>query len=504
MGVYSKLYNTKPLMISSFKQGRNEACLCGSGLKYKKCCGTGKVLPFSSSVEDFEWQKIRRTEGKLVDGHLIPYIRKKNPYVEEIQQAWECFLEDCPEINEAEGEILHLQLFLPWYLFDRSIINEAYLSDDNSLRSSTIAQQYLEENSQKLSSYEKDFLKEIDSTYHSFYQVLEVVPQRCIRVRDILLQTDHVLKEKKGTEYLQVGSIIFNRILTLNGQSIGIGCGPRIINFDYFPALLKLRQDCEKELGHPLTSKDLRGQFADIVRMVYLKWAYAPRKPLKLANTDGDPIEWCKVHFKLKVSLDQALEKLAKLTLQDSVEELLEMAEHNESGEISRIDFPWQKKGNKINKSWTNTILGKIILEDDNLFIEVNSRQRAEKIRKTIEKLMGNQAVYKVTRLELPLEEPEEKEEDLEDALSSEDLMSLPGVQQEIKRMATRHWKEWLNESLPALNDQTPRQAVKSSQGRELLEALLKEFEGSSQKWPDNLMNPPVALLRQKLGLEES
>jgi len=33
-----------PAPIASTKVGRNEPCHCGSGKKYKKCCGSNKVL----------------------------------------------------------------------------------------------------------------------------------------------------------------------------------------------------------------------------------------------------------------------------------------------------------------------------------------------------------------------------------------------------------------------------------------------------------------------------
>lgn len=39
-GMFStKSYRNKPSLMPPNSQGRNEPCLCGSGLKYKKCCG---------------------------------------------------------------------------------------------------------------------------------------------------------------------------------------------------------------------------------------------------------------------------------------------------------------------------------------------------------------------------------------------------------------------------------------------------------------------------------
>ena len=56
-----------------------------------------------------------------------------------------------------------------------------------------------------------------------------------------------------------------------------------------------------------------------------------------------------------------------------------------------------------------------------------------------------------------------------------------------------QHWENWLDERLPALNNQTPRQAARTAAGRKRLEALLAEFE-----WRGGA---PVQQLRDALKL---
>ena len=43
--------------------------------------------------------------------------------------------------------------------------------------------------------------------------------------------------------------------------------------------------------------------------------------------------------------------------------------------------------------------------------------------------------------------------------------------------MILKHWEGWVDLKLPALNNQAPRQAIKTSDGREAVEALLSEAE---------------------------
>lgn len=63
------------------------------------------------------------------------------------------------------------------------------------------------------------------------------------------------------------------------------------------------------------------------------------------------------------------------------------------------------------------------------------------------------------------------------------------------------HYRQWLHEKLPALNGKTPLQAVKTKNGREKVEALLRDFE--LRKTDANLPVDPSIFdeLRERLGL---
>jgi hypothetical protein len=39
------------------------------------------------------------------------------------------------------------------------------------------------------------------------------------------------------------------------------------------------------------------------------------------------------------------------------------------------------------------------------------------------------------------------------------------------------HWEGWINQKIPALGGKTPKEAVKSADGREAVEALLRDAE---------------------------
>jgi len=44
-----------------------------------------------------------------------------------------------------------------------------------------------------------------------------------------------------------------------------------------------------------------------------------------------------------------------------------------------------------------------------------------------------------------------------------------------------RHCREWLTEKIPALGGKTPKQAIRSKNGREQVKELLKSFENTEE-----------------------
>jgi hypothetical protein len=81
--------------------------------------------------------------------------------------------------------------------------------------------------------------------------------------------------------------------------------------------------------------------------------------------------------------------------------------------------------------------------------------------------------------------------------------MNHPEVQAHTKKMMEEHWKNWFDQPIPALKGKTPRQAAKTKEGRERLEALLVEYETRDRRSAkENLIGPDVAALRRELGMD--
>jgi hypothetical protein len=62
-------------------------------------------------------------------------------------------------------------------------------------------------------------------------------------------------------------------------------------------------------------------------------------------------------------------------------------------------------------------------------------------------------------------------------------------------------WDYWFDHPILMLDDQTPREVIKSKEGRQKLEGLLVHYEKQNKNSPANFLKMDVEYLRKGLGL---
>lgn len=482
------------------KIGRNDECSCGSGKKYKKCCSTTS----NATVFDLAWQNLRQTEGRVVDQHLMPYVTTTlSPDV--LKTAIEDLFPELPE--EIEEHFL-IQFVIPWVLFNWIPDEDFGLSNFNAEQ--TIAINYLNSSQNKLNSIEKRFIQAMDNTYYSFYCIMEVEHDKSLTVKDLLLGSTHIIKEKQGTHYLKRGDIVFSRLLSLDEQSIFIGMAPLVIPVKYQTNLIDFREWLiEENDNNPLTPDALRIELnLDLFDYFFetLEYLHSNPRPT-LVNTDGDLILFSKSHFKLDISIEETLNCLLPLALLKKSDQIIESAKRDKKGQIKSLEFPWLIKGNKKHKDWENTIMGHVTIQKNKLILGTNSEKRTQKGKKLLTKYLGDNIHFQQTLMET-LEQkmnslPYNNEEQTK---TSQDLLQLPEVQEQIKQMAKKHWENWFDSPIPVLNNQTPREAAKTISGRERLEALLLHYERNDHEKNDTIhhFKADIQYIRATLNLQDA
>jgi len=484
------------------KTGRNYPCPCGSGKKYKKCCLAILPSPNTSKVIDLAWHKLRQLEGTLLDQHLIPYAMEELPEDVMSYAALDCLPDELPEM--LDKELLFNNFFLPWYIFN-------WIPDDDFCihsfePKSTLAKNYLNLHERELKSQERRFIEAMNETYYSFYCVLEIEKEQSLLVKDILLGTTHTVKERQGTYQIKRGDLLFSRILTLDDLSIFVGMAPFSIPVDFYNSILDFKQWLiEENGGYAINAYDLNDMFGvDLVDYFFELMEMAYNRPFPiLQNTDGELFQFTTSNFKLTITPMEALNLLLPMTLSKDPEKILPDASDTSPTENKRIEIPWLTKGNKRHKNWETTIMGYISIEKDKLTLVTNSEKRDQKGKKLLRKYLGKAITFQQTLKESPeqkmqsLPESDNKKEEV-----NTKLMALPEVQEKLQPMVKAHWENWFDDPIPFLENKTPREAAKTPEGRERLEALLMQYERHDMDKGDHPFKADINYLKSELVLD--
>ena len=470
------------------KLNRNEPCSCGSGLKYKKCCLNNAV---KSTTLSFAWQKMRSTDAELVEPlmkHAMTLFGKQG-----LEAAWEefhVFSKDTLEMGR--GDMVFEQAFMPWFLYNWLPSSDELIE---KIPPVIVAEDYLTRYPRRLNSYQKSFILANVQSQYSIYEVVHVVRQQSITLRDVLRGHQVTIHEKRGSESLEKGYVLMARVLTLNEESIACGMYPQPLPSQYLLSFVDLKQHFSHNL--PFTDDmlfevdlEIREHFINEVNNL-LENPYP-----QVQNTDGDELSINKIHYALACTPQKAFDALADLAMGVDKSELSQEGIYDAHQHLIKIEFPWLARGNSAHKDWENTVHGHMIIKENSLTIEVNSEARAKAVLLEINsRLTTKEATYLHTEqksIKELMEEPHEKK--------PKPSMDSPELQAMVKELSARHWKSWLDTKIPALNHITPREAAKTAPGRERLEALFVDFHQKNQA---GFSQQPVDLyfLRKELGM---
>lgn len=482
-------------MGQSVSVGRNDPCPCGSGGKYKKCC-----LPAATDSGDALYERLRSCEGTVVD-KLARFARRA--YGETaLAEAAEEFQLDLPGAEEGPDS----QVFIPWFVFDWIPAVRGSARGVTASAAPSLMDAYLRVEGRSLSDMERAFIEAVREEPFSFYEILEADPGDGVRVRDILRGVEWHVTERTASGSLQRGDLVYARVATLSGLSIFEGIGSVALRPSRKAEILELRRELREKAG-TISTQTLR-EASQALRETYheLRRRELNRSLPILQNTDGDPLQFCTITYRVP-SAQAAFMALRTLAVGQTEEEQLRGAEHDAEGRLHKIDFSWLKRGNKKHPTWDNTVLGHLVIEGDRLTIEVNSAKRARKIQAEIRKRLGEGAVLLKTETR-SLEEAmaESKREELTPAgrrrrREHEAFQRRPEVKELMQKQSDAHWEAWIHMKVPALGNRTPAEAVGDPDGREMVEALLTEFDRYDSKKRPGEPRVDIPGVRRRLGL---
>ena len=392
--------------------GPNERCPCGSGKKFKKCCDGPQVVHISSAD--------RATALAGVE-HFV-----ETAFVEDEGVAWDEFYEEGEE-ELGENERSSEACFEGWFWFDRP------LSDGRTVVRAMLDSDF------PLTKGERQYLEQMRDSVMRVWEIMDVRPGTSMTLQDVLDGSRVTVLERTASRGVPLHEWIAARV-NPRGPSggaeleLGVLPIPRLLHRQLLEGLQGDRK------GYSGTTTAF---FKELAPSFHHLWAQALLDPPvpTLQNRDGDTMTTTLVRFDVvdRELVAGALDRPATF-------------QREEEGR-----WTWLGK----DKAGELTMLGTLRLEgEDRLVLETNSVERGGRGRALLERAAGAGVRHAGTT-------HEDMQRQVKDGLrigSGREPVGNglpPDVNESmVLDFYARHYRKWLDEPVPALDDKTPRAAA--------------------------------------------
>jgi tetratricopeptide (TPR) repeat protein len=337
-----------------------------------------------------------------------------------------------------------------------------------------------------------------------------------LTLRDVVTGETFEIREVRGSEQISRWDVLFTRLLREREHFVMTGAALHL------PATFRgdLRAFVEELWGHyqirhgETAYADFLHASSQLVNQ-YILNEIAPvmNQPPTIVTMEGDLTEFCTATFDV---LDYRL-ALAGLRATEELDEIEEETETEEN------EFTWHEVGESLDllqahgpafehketltsEPGATRILGNLRLSADELVLEVTSQRRLNAGKQLLQKHLGDAIQHRADEIR-SLEQVmarADKEGTAEPAEQLEEEKPEELEAWEAEASAKFH-RQWLDEKVPALGGQTPREAVKTLAGRVMVIRLLKQFEEvETRRARTGAIPYDLTELRDELGLTEA
>ena len=391
---------------------------------------------------------------------------------------------------------------------------------------SNLASDYLKRRGWKETAINRAYIEALRTSAVSLYEVSDVRPGESFLARDLVRGGDPIrVTERTATKTLVAWDVIAARIVTIRGvvqMTAAVLSVDRELAEDMLSLFRRTRSRApalavetlgvtdpvlRARLEAELASDDavLRAAPATITTLWLndaIRRSLAP--PPQLANTDGEPLEFLTLHYRLNP--EASASKIAAA--------LTRVPDLRDDGDGTR--WTWfapekravkgRKRAGADDPQAGRTIHGSLTLTESTLEVLVNSEARAARIRSLlkpaladlvreplIERVTPDQAMGEASSA------PPSPSSGIPEGLDPEDLRKA------IHEVLDRHYRKALAEPVPMLGGKSPRQAVRSAKGRIAVANWLKGFEQNNARRPpdDPMRDYDFSWMWSELGISD-
>ncbi len=462
---------------------RNDPCPCGSGRKFKRCCGaTGALalMPLAQSTDSatdsdasYDEKDQGAAYGRLLDFGLSSefdhhrlrcYERLWGPYADRMRDPDHELRKRVPMI--AQSEINH------------------GLVDTPLAGGRTILQVFLERERAALTPGQRRFLGELSRSCVSLYEIVRVEPGRGFELLDLWRSERCFVHERLASQQLDRWDLLGARLFTRPDGRV-------VIDSDLWPyppsakgaliAGLEREQAALRRVRGDVAAEVFQKSCAHVFAQIFARRHFEPEDP-KLATFDGEPLEPTRVLFEV-----HDLRALRR-----------HLANCRDLDPSGAREFVWGKT-----KDGVSYGLGWVELPTPDrleLVATAMSRVHAGELRGVLERAGRTALAWRSERTFTIAEWVKQG-----GALRAPTASAPRHVDDSMARaLEERHYRDWPDVSLPALDGHTPRAAAQDQALRPRVVELLKQLEHSQQRRARSGGPAPLDLaeLWRTLGLE--
>ena len=435
----------------SAKIGRNDPCPCGSGRKYKHCCGG--VAPadepdhgrHAGAVEralDWLASGHRKAVGLAIEAMLFEGLSDDECVVLEAagDEAWKNIQLNANEWLLAEGEIL--------VRGQRIRVSDLLLGPGGPL----------------FTAGQRQWLAQLSERPLRLYQVTEVIPGRQMTLCDALdvEALPIIINEGLGSEESLIGMLLGCRIMAVDDHFELSGA---VYAFALLakPKVMDALRDVAQRRGR---SRHHAAESSSIIRRHWLaQYFAAPPLPTVVDAPTGEPLLLITDHYRVKdwAALEQSL------TRQPDVD----------GGRASG----WSRLARGEDGQTRPTASINPANNEDRISVFYKTQSYADKGRPWFERLAGTAVQFISRELSDPKGVMAKLSADDERRPSRHPPDLPPEVMAEVIEKALRQtYANWADEPIPALGGKTPRRAMRSPGGLERVKGLLRTYEAGEKR----------------------
>jgi hypothetical protein len=480
---------------------RNAPCPCDSGRKYKHCHGrAGGASDATSDGSAFEARRGRQL-GRTREAAQKALNREVKRLVErdDFVAAMEAYFGAAGiDWDDPLGEPIQ-GLFLAWlaHFWVPGVDadgGETVAAASRALPApDTMLARVLARRSPPPA--QRRFLEAAAREPFTYWEVASLDPP-FLNLRDRLAPRTVRLYDEALSESTFEGAVLFGHLVADGDIAIVSALATMPI---VGPNLRRVDALADRLAGGVAEPLDLVPRVLEIVADYadYLRGLGEPQVP-DVRTPDGEPVEVTTLRFRLPGG-----DRAALVTLLDAAPDFDVDHEGGADDEADEVPVVWLGPGGKAESG--ASLFASLRLDPIGLTAEVMSQSRASALRARLEELAGDLLVFERAEV-LSLREAMRRHEAGElgggPSGGSRGPIDAEDLPEEVLDVLRRRFLAWADESVPALDGLSPREAVRKSAYRARVIELVDDWERMGRGQPP-MPGADFAALRAELGLGE-